>query len=80
MKLKAKVKRIQISPEAMMHVMAQGTAWRVSEGVPAGAKFRGCTLDPYTQIVYLFVEHESFPEIEVASVIPILETEFQKIR
>ena len=77
--MKVRAKRIQISPDALIHIMKQDTAWRVSEGIPVGARLRGLTLDPYTQILNLFVEHESFPEVDIGNVIPILTTEFKRI-
>jgi hypothetical protein len=68
-----------INPEAFLHIMQTDTAWRVSEGIPKGSRLRGFCLDPYTQSLHLFVEHESFPEIDVNSVAPVLVTEFVKI-
>lgn len=75
----AKVKRVGVKPEAFFQIMQNNTAWRVSKGIPKGARMRGFTLDPYTQILYLFVEHDSFPEIDLNEVAPLLETEFHKI-
>jgi len=78
--MKAKVKRVKVSPDAFFHIMATDTAWRVHKGIPAGSRLRGFTIDPYTQELNLFVEHESFDEIDVSSVAPLLETEFRKIQ
>ena len=78
--MKAKVKRVKVSPDAFFHIMGTDTAWRVHKGIPKGARLRGFTLDPYTQELNLFVEHESFEEIDVSSVAPLLETEFRKIQ
>lgn len=78
--MKAKVKRVKISPEAFFHIMRTETAWRVHKGIPAGARLRGFTVDPYTQELNLFVEHESFEAVDVGTVCPILETEFRKIQ
>lgn len=77
--MKAKIKRVQINPQVFFHIMCNDTAWRVSKGIPKGAKMRGFTLDPYTQTLNLFVEHDSFPEVDLESVAPSLETEFIKI-
>jgi hypothetical protein len=77
--MKAKVKRVPINPEVFFHVMCSETAWRVTKGIPKGARLRGITLDPYTQTLNLFVEHESFPEIDLGTVAPELETEFRRI-
>lgn len=78
--MKAKIRRVQISPQAFFHIMRDETAWRVSKGIPKSAELRGFTLDPYTQVLNLFVEHESFDEIDVGNIYPILETEFRKIQ
>lgn len=69
-----------INPEAFFHIMADDTAWRVSKGIPKGARLRGFTLDPYTQNLNLFVEHDSFEEVDIGEVIPVLVTEFRKIQ
>lgn len=78
--MKAKIKRVKVHPEAFFHIMATNTAWRVHKGIPNGAKLRGFTVDPYTQELNLFVEHESFDAVDVSTVCPILETEFRKIQ
>lgn len=78
--MKIKMKRMIINPQAFFHIMSNETAWRVSKGIPKGARLRGFTLDPYTQTLNLFVEHESFEEIDVNTVAPLLETEFHKIQ
>jgi hypothetical protein len=77
--MKAKVKRIAINPEALFHIMRNDTAWRVAQGIPKDSRMRGFTLDPYTQILFLFIEHDSFEEIDLGSVAPLLETEFRRI-
>jgi len=78
--MKARVKRIQISPEAFLHIMKDDTAWRVSKGVPDGARLRGFTIDPYANTLNVFVEHESFPLVDIQTVVPVLETEFRRIQ
>lgn len=78
--MKAKIKRVKIHPEAFFGIMATDTAWRVHKGIPKGAKLRGFTVDPYTQELNLFVEHDSFEAVDVGTVCPLLETEFRKIQ
>lgn len=78
--MKVKAKRLAISPEVLFNVMQTNSAWRVSKGIPKDARMRGFTLDPYTQTLFLFVEHESFPEVEVGEVLPLMETLFKKIQ
>lgn len=78
--MKAKIKRILISPTVLFKVMQEGTAWRVKKGVPIDAELRGFTLDPLTQNLHLFIEHESFDSVEIEKeVSPVLQTTFEKI-
>jgi len=78
--MKAKVKRMEINPQAFFMIMENDTAWRVAKGIPKGARLRGFTLDPYTQVLHLFVEHDSFPLVDLDTLIPKLETFFKKIQ
>lgn len=59
--------------------MTEGTAWKVAKGIPEGAQLRGFTIDPNSNVLYLFVEHESFTPVDPYSVAPLLDTEFHKI-
>jgi hypothetical protein len=77
--MKARLKRVSINPEAFLHIMKNDTAWRVSKGIPKDSRMRGFTLDPYTQALFLFIEHDSFDEIDLGTVAPLLETEFRRI-
>lgn len=74
--MKARIKRVVISPEVLFHILQTGTAWRVERGIPEGATLRGITNDPLTMNLNMFVEHEEFPEVnlesEVSSQIEIL--------
>ena len=77
---KARVKRVQINPEALFDMFQPGTSWTVEKGIPKTARLRGFTLDPLTQMLHLFVEDVSFEEIPIESkVAPTLETLFKKI-
>jgi hypothetical protein len=77
--MKIRLKRIVISPEALIHIMSNDTAWRVFKGIPKGSKLRTFTIDPHSGALYLFVEHESFELIDPYQVAPFLETEFARI-
>jgi len=77
---KMKLKRVVINATAFFHIMSSDTAWRVAQGIPKDAELRGITLDPYTQNLNLFVEHESFDLIDPETVAPLLHTEFRKIQ
>ncbi len=78
--MRVRLKRIMINPNMLFHIMETDSAWRVVEGIPPGAKMRGFTLDPYTQILHLFVEHDSFEEIDTDTVSPQLKTSFKKLK
>ena len=77
--MKVRLKRIAISPEALVAIMSNDSAWRVSKGIPKGSKLRTFTIDPHSGALYLFIEHSSFEEIDPYQVAPFLETEFAKI-
>jgi len=69
-----------INPEMFLHIMANNTAWRVSRGVPKGSRLSNTVMDPHTGNLVIFIEHESFEEIDLEkNVAPILDTEFLKI-
>lgn len=79
--MKARVKRLIINPEQLLHIMQNNTAWRVIEGVPKTARLRGITIDPYTQVLHLFAEDESFEEVDIErEVAPQLKTVFRKVQ
>lgn len=79
--MRKRLKRITINPEAFLHIMADNTAWRVAQGVPKGARLTNTVMDPHTGNLVIFIEHESFEEIELAKdVAPMLPTEFLKIK
>jgi hypothetical protein len=77
--MKARIKRIQINPEVLLHIMAKDSAWKMVEGVPRGSKLRGASIDPYTQVLILLIENDSFDEIDVNTMAPLISTEFERI-
>jgi len=77
--MRVRLKRVGISPEALIKFMTTGMAWRTIKGIPKGAKLKGFTTDPQTQILYLFVEHSSFEEQDPYQLAPLLSTEFEQI-
>lgn len=74
-----RLKRVAISPDAFFQIMQNETSWKVTVGIPKGAQLRGMTLDPYTGVLHMFVEHESFDLIERYSIAPLHTTEFLRI-
>lgn len=78
--IKARVKRVVVSPDILAHVFETGTGWRVESGIPKGSRLRGLTQDPQTQCLHLFIEHPSFEEVFLENEItPQLEMLFKKI-
>lgn len=79
--MKAKVMRLVVNPQQLLNVMMHESAWRVIEGIPKTARLRGLTIDPYTQVIHLFVEDESFAPVDIETeVTPQLKTVFRKIQ
>jgi len=79
--MKDKIRRIIINPLAFLGIMAQDTAWRVSEGIPKDAQLRGFTIDPQTMNLVLFVFHETFDLIDIQNTVsPLLPLEIRKIQ
>ena len=79
--MKARVKRLEINPEQLLNVMRHDSAWRVVEGVPKSARLRGLTIDPYTQVIHLFAEDDSFELVDIEKeVAPQFKTVFRKVQ
>lgn len=78
--MKMKLKRVLLHPEAIQRLLTANGVWRVLKGIPKDAKLRGFTTDPYTQTLYMFLEHDSFPEVDVQSVCPIIDLEITKVK
>jgi hypothetical protein len=78
--MKKRMKRILISPEVFLKILSQDTSWKVLHGVPITAILKGCVIDPYTNMINLFIEDGSFPEIDLGTVAPVLETEFLRLK
>jgi hypothetical protein len=79
--MKLKVKRMIISPLALINFMTKDTCWRVVKGLPKSVKLAGFTLDPATQNLVLFVQDDSFDEVDVhEEIAPLFVTEFRKVQ
>lgn len=78
--MRARIKRVTMSPEALFRVLETGTAWKVEQGIPKDAKLCGLTTDPDTDNLYFFVEHDSFDEITIEKdIAPQLKLLFKKL-
>jgi hypothetical protein len=74
-----RLKRVPIAPENLILLMTAESEWRAEAGIPGDAQLRGCTIDPYADIINLFIEHSSFPELPKGEVAPILEVKFRRL-
>ncbi|HMH81384.1 MAG TPA: hypothetical protein VK531_00830 [Gemmatimonadales bacterium] len=64
------VVRVLFAPELLIS-LTRGTFEVVHNGLPADARIRGCTYDAERGAATLYVEHESFADVEPGAVIPI---------
>lgn len=70
----ARVKRVRINAEGFLYLLTTAKMAKVDiEGVPEGSRFRGWVIEPSTNHLSVFIEHESFPEIEPACEVPELQ-------
>jgi len=74
------MKRVAISPESLVDLLSDQTTWKITAGVPKDAEFRGVTIDPYVNVINIFVEHESFPEEKEGEVYPKLDIYFKRLK
>lgn len=78
--MKARLKRLLISPDVLFHIWETGTSWQVKQGIPPGSRVRGFTLDPNSQCLNVFVENEIFDEVNIETEIAsTLQTLFKKL-
>lgn len=77
--MKLKIRRVMVSPHVLKSMLTVGEGWKVTHGIPKGAELRGFTMDPYTNSLILFIEHESFDPIEEGTVAPLLEAEMVRV-
>lgn len=78
--MKIKIRRVAISPDALINLFSNGMAWKVSKGIPVGAKLRGFTIDAQTQTLQLFIESDQFDEVSPYNLCPLHEVEFEAIK
>jgi len=78
--MKIRLKRISISPDALMNLFKKGSAWRVSKGLPADSRIRGFTIDSQTQTLQMFIESKTFEEVSPYNLSPLHEVEFEGIK
>lgn len=77
--MKIKVKRIRMHPESIAKILETDSIWKITKGIPVGSIVKGMTLDPYSQELNLFIEHESFEPVDISTVCPCLDTELRKM-
>lgn len=68
-----KIKRFLISPKVLPMLFEDGLSFKVDKGIPQGAKFKGYAHDPLTNCIVVFVEHESYKEVDENKEVPVEE-------
>lgn len=63
-----RVRRYRFTPEAIVLMFTHGQKFLVTNGVPAGCAFRGFTIDPTTNTIAIWLEHESFIPIPAGGI------------
>lgn len=79
-----KVKGFRISPEAFLQAITTQSvgdlSWtKVLRGIPPGATSLGATYELASRCWIVYVEHESFPEVETGVRAPLCEIVFQQM-
>jgi hypothetical protein len=76
----ARVKRVLIAPEMLIHAFAQDERpIQVEKGIPLDSQFRGFAFDPARNCIVVFFEHPSFPEVTSGSEIQSLVIEARRL-
>lgn len=65
-----RVRRIEITPEIFPKLFTSGTFFKIEDGVPDDAQFRGYCISPEKNCLIIFIEHESFEEIHESMMAP----------
>ena len=78
-----RVMRVYMTPEFLLQMMREGyrspAGIECVQGIPMGAKVLGTSYDPVCNAVFVFVEHESFPETPPAHESPVLQVVFRQV-
>lgn len=73
MTMTSRVRRYDINPRLFPMAFETGLKLEVTKGIPRDARFRGYTIDPAKNCISIFLEHESFEEVEEHSECPVAE-------
>lgn len=77
---KHRAMRLPVSAPVLAGLLVSGSSWKVIEGIPETARVCGYTFDNFSSVIHLFLEHESFEEVDVNSdIVPILSTKFIRL-
>lgn len=60
-----------VYPASLMRALEQGNFFKIVEGIPPGAEFRGFTICSEKNAIMLTVEHSSFDVIPEGQTIPV---------
>ena len=58
-----RIKRLPFAPQAF-HVKS-GDVYAVTQGVPEGSSYVGCTYDQFSDVIYFWYENPAWPEVEL---------------
>lgn len=72
--MKAKIKRIALNPEHLAAILATGATTVIEAGIPENSRIVGMAMDPNTGKLNVFIQNESFAEVESSVKAPLLET------
>ena len=79
--MEARLRRVIINPLALLSLMRNDSAYRVTLGIPKNATLQGFTLDPQTQNLILFIIDESFELVDVQNTVsPLLSLEVRRVQ
>lgn len=72
-----RIKRIEVTPEALTHMFIGGSRFECTKGLPIGAKFIGIYQDSSRCSLVFGYEHPDFEEIYEGAEAPLTEVEFR---
>lgn len=71
--------RLVIDPLALAYTMRTGTQWRVENGIPVDAEFRGANENIYARTINIFFSHPHFAHVEIGREVPEIIAHFKTI-
>ena len=68
-------RRISCSPEFIASTLIEGehSYSIIRGGIPVDARVVGCGYDNLSNVLYVFIEHESFDEVPEGDIVPVFQ-------